>query len=105
MIEYIKTFWREANDRCKAYIILVLALLLILGGLDVYECKLNKKAEVEIENTANSVFDSLVQEIESMDMQTQEIVEPLKDMVIDIKMQWIRIALLMTYSIIGFLLI
>ena len=62
---------------------------------------MNNKAETEIENTANSVFDSLVQEIESMDMQTQEIMEPFKDMVIEIKPQWIKIALLAASSIIG----
>lgn len=43
----------------------------------------------------------LVQEIESMDTQTQEIMEPLKNMVIVIKPQWIKIALLAVYSIIG----
>ena len=36
-----------------------------------------------------------------MDTQTQEIMEPLKNMVIVIKPQWIKIALLAVYSIIG----
>lgn len=101
MIGYIKRFWREASDKCKAYTTVAFALLLIFFGLDVYECTLNKKAEAEIENTANSVFDSLVQEIESMDTQTQEIMEPLKNMVIEIKPQWIKLALLAASSIIG----
>ena len=78
-----------------------LVLLIIFVGIDIYEFTLNNKAETEIENTANSVFDSLVQEIESMDMQTQEIMEPFKDMVIEIKPQWIKIALLAASSIIG----
>ena len=34
-------------------------------------------------------------------MQTQEIMEPFKDMVIEIKPQWIKIALLAASSIIG----
>ena len=100
-MRYIKRFWKVASDRCKTYTIGALVLLIIFVGIDIYEFTLKNKAETEIENTANSVFDSLVQEIESMDMQTQEIMEPFKDMVIEIKPQWIKIALLAASSIIG----
>ena len=67
MMRYIKRFWKVASDRCKTYTIGALVLLIIFVGIDIYEFTLNNKAETEIENTANSVFDSLVQEIESME--------------------------------------
>lgn len=101
LFECIEEFWNEASDKCKAYTIGAFILLLIFVGIDIYEYRLNSKAEAEIQNTANAVFDPCIQEIENMDTQTQDIIQPFKDMVIELKPQWIKLATLAASLIIG----
>ena len=99
--DYINEFWEGASDRCKWYTAAVLILLFLFLGIDVYEYWLNCQAEKVVEDTANTVFDSITQQIDSMDTQSQEIMKPIKEMAIEIKPQWIKIALLAASSIIG----
>lgn len=101
LLDYINEFWKGASDRCKWYTAAVLILLFLFLGIDVYEYWLNCQAEKVVEDTANTVFDSITQQIDSMDTQSQEIMKPIKEMAIEIKPQWIKIALLAASSIIG----
>ena len=101
LIDYIKEFWEEASVKCKWYTASALILLFIFCGIDVYEYRLNCQAEKVVEDTADTVFDSITQQIDLMDTQTQEIMKPIKEMAIEIKPQWIKIALLAASSIIG----
>lgn len=101
LLDYINEFWEGASDRCKWYTAAALILLFLFLGIDVYEYWLNCQAEKVVEDTANTVFDSITQQIDSMDTQSQEIMKPIKEMAIEIKPQWIKIALLAASSIIG----
>lgn len=101
LLDYINEFWEGASDRCKWYTVAALILLFLFLGIDAYEYWLNCQAEKVVEDTANTVFDSITQQIDLMDTQTQETMKPIKEMVIEIKPQWIKIALLAASSIIG----
>ena len=101
LLDSIEEFWNEASDKCKAYTIGAFVLLLVFVGIDIYEYRLNSKAEAEIQNTANAVFDPIIQEIENMDTQIQDIIEPFKDTVIELKPRWIKMAALAASLIIG----
>ena len=98
---HIKEFWNEASARCKAYTIGVFVLLIIFVVIDICEYRLNSKAKVEVQNTANAVFDPIIKEIENMDTQTQHIMEPIKYMFIKLKPWWIKLATLLASLIIG----
>lgn len=101
LLDYIKEFWEDASVKCKWYTASALVLLFLFWGIDVYEYHLNCQAEKVVEDTANTVFDSITQQIDLMDTQTQETMKPIKEMAIEIKPQWIKIALLAASSIIG----
>ncbi|MBC3888424.1 hypothetical protein GH810_08905 [Acetobacterium paludosum] len=101
LCEYINGFLERASDKCKWYTAVALVILIIFIGIDIYECSLNYKAESEIKNTANTVFDPIVEQIDDMNTKDKELMEPLKDMVIEIKPQWVKLALLVSSSIIG----
>lgn len=101
LLDYIKEFWEEASVKCKWYTASALILLFVFCGIDLYEYHLNCQAEKVVEDTANTVFDSITQQIDLMDTQTQETMKPIKEMEIEIKPQWIKIALLAVSSIIG----
>ena len=101
LLDYIKEFWEDASVKCKWYTASALILLFIFCGIDVYEYHLNCQAEKVVEDTADTVFDSITRQIDLLDTQTQEIMKPIKEMAIEIKPQWIKIALLAASSIIG----
>lgn len=101
LCEYINEFGGRASDKCKWYTAGALVILMIFIGIDIYECSLNYKAETEIQNTANAVFNPIVEQIDGMDTKDKELMESLKDMVIEIKPQWIKLALLASSSLIG----
>ena len=101
MFDYIKEFWKEASARCKSYTAGAMILLLVFCGINIYEYHLNCKAEKTIEDTANTVFNSITEPIDSLDIEMQEIMNPIKEMTIEIIPQWIKIALFAATSIIG----
>lgn len=101
LLDYIKEFWEGASVKCKWYTAGAMILLFVFWGIDAYEYHLNCQAEKIVEDTANTVFDSVTQQIDEMDAQAQETMNPIREMVIEIKPQWIKITLLVTSFIIG----
>lgn len=103
LIEYIEEFQRKTSTTCKVCTLIAFIFFLIFTGIDIHEKQMMDKAEIEIHIIANKVFDPFVGEIEDMDAQTQSIMEPLKEMAIKMKKQWIKGALLIRFIVIGLL--
>ena len=100
--EFIDEFRRKASDRCKIYTLLAFLLFVFFTGIDMYESHLNKEAEREVNETADIVFDQSITLIDDMDGQSQEILSPIKNALIEIKPIWIKLTLLIFAAIIGF---
>ena len=102
--EFIGDFRRKASDRCKIYTLIAFLLVIFFAGIDMYESHLNKKAEREINETADTVFDPIITLIDDMDGQSQEILSPVKNAFIEIKPIWIKLALFIAAAIIGYII-
>jgi len=102
LIFLLKRFWNEASNMCKICTIAALILLIIFIGFDVYEKNLNMQTQKQIEQTADKVFDSPIEQIDKMDSIDQVIFQSTRDLLVELKAQWIKLTAFVAGVIISF---
>jgi hypothetical protein len=90
--KFVDDYNEKASDRCKLYTAIALVLALFFAGVDVYEYFLNDKAEQEVHEIADSVYDPIIIQIDNMDEQSKAMFVPLKDLIVEIKPEWIKLS-------------